>query len=156
MTSSNLSLRIRFVIPIFTLRLNYIMKITVQYDSDFVYHAKDEAGNQVRIDMRPNDKTDLNPTQLLLAGVGACSAVDIVLILKKMRKTVADFQVEVDGQRRAEHPKYFDQIQCKFILTSPDTNHSELEKVAQKVVEKYCSVASSLRTPIDLICEVVN
>lgn len=132
------------------------MKITVRYDSDFVYHAQDEAGNGVRIDMNPNGKTDLSPTQLLLAGVGACSAVDIVLILKKMRKSVADFQVEVDGRRRAEHPKYFEHIQCKFRLTSANTARAELEKVAQKVIEKYCSVASSLKTPIEIRCEVVN
>lgn len=132
------------------------MKITVQYDSDFVYHAEDESGNKIRIDMRPDEKTDMSPTQLLLSGVGACSAVDIVLILKKMRKSVADFQVEVDGRRRAEHPKYFEHIQCKFILRSSNTSLAELEKVAQKVIEKYCSVASSLKTPIEIRCEVVN
>ena len=132
------------------------MKITVQYDSDMVYQAHDEAGNKVRIDMNPTGKTDLSPTQLLLAGVGACSAVDIVLILKKMRKIVRDFQVEVDGKRRDKHPKYFTQIKCKFILTSPDTQIEELTYVAEKVIDKYCSVASSLKTPVDISCFVLG
>ncbi len=132
------------------------MKIQVNYKSDLVYLASDEEGNKIRIDMSKEGRSGMTPTQLLLSGVGACSAVDTVIILKKKRKTVIDFQVEVKGKRKDKHPKYFTHIHCKYTLISPDTSLQELQNVAQKVLDKYCSVVSSLKTPIGIECIVLS
>ncbi len=121
------------------------MKLTLKYHEDKVYETINETGNSIKIDMKdPEDKEFQSPTQLLLSGVAACAAVDIVSMIKKKRKEFIDLQAEIEGMRRDEHPRKFTDIHIKYILTSPDTSKEELEKVIDLAVEKYCSVAASL------------
>ena len=116
-----------------------------KFVSDYVYESVNENGNVVTIDMRQEEKEGQSPMELVLSAVSGCVAVDIVLMLKKKRKTVVDFAVETEGQRRDEHPRAFTKIHSKYILTSPDTSEEEFYKVAKLALEKYCSVASSLK-----------
>ena len=59
------------------------MKVTLEYKSDQEYRSINESGNVVDIDMFPENKQAQSPTQLLLSGVVACAAVDIVSMIKK-------------------------------------------------------------------------
>lgn len=125
------------------------MNISTTMLEDEVYEARNGKGNKVRIDMRKGDlKMDLSPTELLLSALAGCGAVDIVSMLKKRRKTITKFTIETDGVRRDEAPRYFISIHCTYIITSPDVTEDELDKTARLALEKYCSVASSLKTEI--------
>ena len=127
------------------------MKIHTRYKSDYEWEATNESGNILPIDMyEPGIKQAFSPMQLVLTAVGACAAVDMVQILKKKRKTIADLQIEAEGIRREEYPKRFTQIQLRFILISPDTSVDEFEKVVKLGVEKYCSVSASLAPDIKI------
>lgn len=106
--------------------------------------------------MKDSDKTDMSPMQLLLSALTACVAVEVALMLKKRRKTVADLDIEAEGTRNDKDPKYFTAIHLKFILTSPDAKVEELEKVAKLGLDNYCSVGSSLKADITLSCEMVR
>ncbi|MDN5199910.1 OsmC family protein [Fulvivirgaceae bacterium BMA10] len=131
------------------------MKNITRYVSDFVYEGQNENGDLVNIDMRgPDEKKGHSPTELLLSAVSACAAVDIVLTLKKKRKIVKDFVVETDGDRNEDHPRSFTRIHSKYILTSPDTKPEELMKITGLVLDKYCSVASSLNVKVDFSVEI--
>lgn len=121
------------------------MKVTIGYKSDEQYYAENEQGNRLEIDMlAPEEKQAMSPMQLLLAGVGACAAVDLVKMVKKRRKTLTDFSAVAEGNRREEFPKKFTDVHVKFILTSPDLEESEAEKLVDLAVEKYCSVAATI------------
>lgn len=125
------------------------MKTVTRMITDEVFEAVNENGNRVRIDMRKvEDKQSQSPTELLLSAVAACGAVDIVLMLKKRKKTVNDLVIETSGIRREEAPRYFTSIHCHYILTSPDVQEEEFQKVAQLALDKYCSVASSLKSKV--------
>ena len=127
------------------------MKITTRMISDLEFEAKNDTGNTLTMDSLPVDmKESLSPTQLILAGLAGCSAVDVIQILKKKRKTVVDLVIESDGTRREKNPHRFTDIDLHFILTSPDATPTELEKAARLVIEKYCSVSASLREDIDI------
>jgi putative redox protein len=86
--------------------------------------------------------------------LSACGAVDITLLLKKRRKTITSFQIDTVGTRRDETPKAFTKIHCHYIISSPDVTTDELTKVAQLSLEKYCSVAASLKAEITFSVEV--
>ena len=117
--------------------------------ADELYEATNPKGNKVNIDMRKQeDKIDLSPTELLLSALAGCGAVDIVTMLKKRKKSILEFVIETVGTRREEPPRYFTKIHCKYIVTSPDVNEEELNKTAGLALEKYCSVASSLKSEI--------
>lgn len=121
----------------------------MRYQEDELYEAENENGNTISIDMRPADiKGSLSPTEMLVASLCGCSAVDIVTILKKRKKTVKDLKIFADGTRRESHPRGFTDIHLRIVLTSPDASVEELEKASQLSIEKYCSVASSLKSNI--------
>ena len=113
--------------------------------SDYVYESINEKGNAITIDMRQEKKEGQSPMELVLSAISGCAAVDIVLMLKKKRKTIVSLEIETEGERRDEHPRSFTRIHSKYILTSPDTREEEFYKVSKLALEKYCSVASSLK-----------
>jgi putative redox protein len=119
---------------------------TVTYKAELEYESVNPQGNKVEIDMYgPEHKKHQSPTELLLSATAACSAVDVIQILQKRRKTIHDLVVVANGIRREEHPRYFTDIKLTFRLFSPDTTPEELEKVVALSVDKYCSVAATVR-----------
>jgi len=131
------------------------MKITARMLEDEVYEAHNEAGHKVIMDMREASlKQNQNPPELLLSSLAGCGAVDIVIMLKKRKKTVNDFVIETIGVRRDETPRKFLDIHCKYIVTSPDVEEDELEKFAKLSLEKYCTVAATLNSHIHFSVEV--
>lgn len=133
------------------------MKIETRFIEDEVYESVNPLGHATRIDMRAQDiKAAQSPTELLLSALSGCAAVDIILMLRKKRKTIIDFKVETEGKRNETPPRYFTDIHCKFILHSPDTNEEDLYKVSKLSLEKYCSVASSLKSNISFSVEVIS
>ncbi len=125
--------------------------------ADEVYEAVNAIGNKVTIDMRKQEeKAAMSPTELLLSALAGCGAVDIVIMLKKRKKSILKFVIETDGTRMETPPKYFSKIHCKYIITSPDVTEEELNKTAGLALEKYCSVASSLKSEIAFSVEVLR
>ena len=86
-------------------------------------------------------------TALLLAG-GACSAVDVVLILEKMQVRLTSLDVRAEGQRREEHPRRFTAIHYEFEAAGEGLDQARLERAVALSVEKYCSVLASLAPDI--------
>lgn len=122
-----------------------------------LYEATNPTGQTVRIDMREAGvKADQSPTELLLSSLSACGAIDIVVILRKRKKTIADFVIETTGVRRDDRPRKYTDIHCKYIITSPDVTEDELNKVAALSLEKYCSVAATLNSKITYSVEIKN
>ncbi|MEB2785947.1 OsmC family protein [Algoriphagus persicinus] len=129
--------------------------VTVRMKADHEYEAVNTQGNVVQIDMYdPLEKKAQSPMDILLSALGSCASVDAVLMLKKKRKTVTDLIVEVEGVRNEGIPAFFTDIQLKFILISPDAREEEFAKVVALSVEKYCSVASSLKANITFSSEI--
>jgi len=131
--------------------------VTVRMKEDHEYEAINSQGIAVQIDMYdPEEKKAQSPMDLLLSALGSCASVDAVLMMKKKRRTVEDFYVEVEGVRNEGVPAFFTDIHLKFILVSPDAKELEFEKVIALAVDKYCSVASSLKSTITYSTEIKN
>jgi putative redox protein len=84
------------------------------------------------------------PMELMLLSVGACSAVDVVHILKKARQPFADVQVEVQGQRADTDPKVFTAIHLHFIVSGRGLAAHHVERAVRLSAEKYCSASIML------------
>ena len=129
--------------------------VTVRMTSDLTYEAQNPQGHTVSIDMNdPEQKQAQSPMELLLSALGGCASVDAVLMMKKKRRELLDFFVEVEGLRNEGVPGYYTNITLHFVLVSPDATVEEFEKVVALSVEKYCSVASSLSSKISFTAEV--
>ena len=133
------------------------MKIITRMIEDELYEASNKYGNKVMVDMRDHgSKQSQSPVEMVLSALAACGAIDIVVMLKKRRKQIMDFHIETEASRNAEPPRWLTAIHCKYILTSPDVTEEELDKVARLSIDKYCSVAASLKSDITLSVQVIR
>lgn len=131
------------------------MKIITRMLEDEVYEAANAYGHTVRIDMREASvRKNQSPVELLLSSLSACAAVDIVIMLKKRRKTIHDFCIETTGVRKEDPPRRFTDIHCLFRINSPDVTEEELHKLSALSLEKYCSVAATLNSKITFSVQV--
>jgi putative redox protein len=86
-----------------------------------------------------------SPMDTVLEALGACSMMDIIAIIKKMRKELTMLEADIEAVRAEEHPKVFTSIHVRYRMKSPDGTLAELEKATGLSMEKYCSVAAMLR-----------
>lgn len=115
---------------------------------DFGFDAVDAYGHVVKIDTIPAEGAagyGVRPMQLLLMGLGGCSGIDVVTILKKQRQEVVDFAMHIEGEREpGKEPSLWADIHIVFTLTG-NIELSKAEKACALSMEKYCSVAETLR-----------
>jgi len=117
-------------------------------DGAFHMEATSENGKTVEFDgsvkIGGGDK-GVSPMQSLLMAMGACSAIDVVMILQKQKQEIVDFTISIDGEREpGKEPSLWKTIHANFKISGK----VELEKAIRAVelsMEKYCSVAATLR-----------
>ena len=133
------------------------MEVKTRMVGEEVFESFNESGLAVTIDMRQADqRVNQNPPELLLSALAACAAVDIVSILKKRKKTVNNLNVTTSGTRRSDYPRAFTDIHCEFVVNSPNVEEDELLKATELSIEKYCTVASSLKSNITYSVRVLR
>jgi len=114
---------------------------------DFGFEATDEYGHKVRMDSNPQSGGQdfgVRPMQMLLMGLGGCSAIDVISILKKQRQEVRDFKMIINGDREAgKEPSLWQDVDIEFHLYG-DIDPDKAQKAADLSITKYCSVAATL------------
>lgn len=131
------------------------MKITTRYFDDEVFNSENENGNTITVDMRnAEEKSSFSPVEMVLSALSSCVAVEVVSMIKKRRKTLADLIVTTDAKRRETHPRAITEATLHFILVSPDANDDELYKIIKLALENYCSVGSSLKAIVSFTSRV--
>lgn len=116
-------------------------------DEDYHFAATGASGVQVHIDGSPEiggHNAGARPMELLLMGLGGCSAIDIIQILKKQRQQIDTFDIKVTAERAAgEVPSLFKHINVHFVLGGP-LDEEKVQKAINLSMDKYCSVAAIL------------
>jgi putative redox protein len=82
--------------------------------------------------------------EMLLLGMGGCTAIDVINILKKARQPVTGCEVELEAERADTDPKVFTHIQVHFIVTGKGVNENHLKRAIALSAEKYCSASIML------------
>lgn len=85
------------------------------------------------------------PSELLLAALGGCTAVDVIDILRKQRQQVSGLRLTVEGTQRAEHPRAFEHIHVQYEVRGHGVSPAAVARAISLSEEKYCSVAATLR-----------
>ncbi|MGZ8537566.1 MAG: OsmC family protein [Flavisolibacter sp.] len=86
-----------------------------------------------------------SPKALLLTGLAACSGIDVIEVLEKMRVPFADLKVEVEANQTEEHPRVFKDIQIVYIIKTEEENRNKVKKAIDLSLDKYCGVAAMLK-----------
>ncbi|HJW18193.1 MAG TPA: OsmC family protein, partial [Flavisolibacter sp.] len=112
------------------------------------FEVKDEQGHVLSTDSSIENgglASGFRPMQLVLCALGSCSAIDMVSILKKQRQEIDGLSIIIDGEREKDKiPSLWKSISVSFQLTG-NVEREKAEKAASLSMEKYCSVAETLR-----------
>ncbi len=106
-------------------------------------HAFDSFKESSKIEIDANG--GFNPKALLLSGLAACSAIDVVDILEKMKVPFAGLEVDVETEQTEEHPRVFKTIHITYRLQTEEENRDKVKKAVDLSLEKYCGVSAMLK-----------
>jgi putative redox protein len=120
------------------------MRIEINRLNDAVhFEAVNETGNSISMDGAPQmggTNSGFRPMQMLLAGLGGCSAIDFVDILKKQRQDLRDVKIIIDGEREDKPaPAVFTTIHMHYKLYG-NLDPAKVERALNLSITKYCSV----------------
>lgn len=115
--------------------------------SGMSFHAETGSGHLVSMDGAPDGggrNLAPRPMEMVLLGAGACTAYDVVLILRKNRQEVLDCEVTLVAERAEVDPKVFTSIKLRFVLTGRSLKPQLVEHAIRLSQEKYCSATAML------------
>jgi putative redox protein len=133
--------------------LGYTVQATIKWIDGMMFVGETGSGHAVVIDGPPDHggrNMGVRPLEMLLLGVGSCSAIDVVQILQKGRNNVTDCVVEVTAERIDAIPSVFSKIQLHFIVSGKDLKASAVERAVKLSAEKYCSASIMLGKAVDI------
>ena len=111
-----------------------------QKDQQFKsYHGK----NEIKIDGKRED--GFGAKALVLSAIAACSGIDIVDILSKMRVEFSDFEIQTETEQTEEHPRVFKDIFVIYKMRTDKSNEEKVKKAIDLSLDKYCGVSAMLK-----------
>lgn len=129
------------------------MQARIKWSEGMTYIAETGSGHALVIDGPPElggRNLGPRPMELVLLGVGSCSAVDVVHILKKSRQAITDCEVKLNAERADTDPKVFTKINMHFIVTGKDLNPRQVERAVSLSADKYCSASIMLKASVEI------
>lgn len=110
------------------------------------FEARDTRWATVTLDAAPpgGEGSGMTPMELLLAGLGGCTGMDVISILRKKRQEVTDYRLEIIGARAVDHPKPYTDITIRHIVTGHNIAEEAVRHAIELSVEKYCPVHAML------------
>ena len=123
------------------------MKARIKWIEGRMFLGESGSGHAVALGRsgRPdNPSTCPSPMELILIGLGGCTAFDVVHILEKSREPIDDCVAELDAERADTDPQVFTRIHVHFIVTGRGLSESKVERAIELSAEKYCSASAML------------
>ncbi len=120
---------------------------------DLLITAEDEGTALI---LSGNGKS-MSPMKAVLASLGGCTGIDVLMILQKMREDVREVNVYIDYERAKEYPKIYTKIHLKYVVVG-NVKRESVEKAIKLSAEKYCSVSAMLSrtTEVSRTYEIIN
>ena len=133
------------------------MKARIKWVDGVSFVAETGSGHALIVDGAPDAggrNLGARPMELVLAGTAACSAFDVVWILKKARQPVADCVVEAEAERAPTDPKVFTRIHFVFRVAGRGLDARQVERAVALSKEKYCSATIMLAKTAEITHEL--
>lgn len=113
--------------------------------------ATTEEGDSLTMDADPEgggEGRGFRPVKLVLVGLGGCTGMDVLWILKRQRQEVTGLEVNVTGTRRKKDPRYYEDIQVQYVVRGRKLRESAVKRAIELSEQKYCSVTGILRPEV--------
>jgi len=125
------------------------MQCTIDWlpESGMAFAAETGSGHMLMMDGAPDGggrNLAPRPMETVLAGTGACTAYDVVLILRRGRQDIRACRVQLTSERAPSDPKVFTKIHMHFVVTGKGLSEAAVERAVRLSHEKYCSASAML------------
>jgi putative redox protein len=127
------------------------MTTHLTWNGELRFTGKNGKGLETSID--GNTESGASPMELLLEAVGGCSAIDVVLILQKMREPLARLEVALEGTRAEDPPRYYTSITARFDVWGDGLSTDKVARSVNLSFVRYCSVFHTLRKDLEHTAE---
>ena len=133
------------------------MKVRVKWVEGVSFVGESESGHAVVIDGAPEyggRNRGMRPMEVVLLGAAACTAFDVVLILRKARQPIADCSVDADAERAGTDPKVFTRIHLRYTVAGRGLDPHQVERAVKLSKDKYCSATIMLARTAEITFEI--
>jgi len=123
------------------------MKARVKWLDNMSFVGESGSGHSIVMDGAPESgggNLAARPMEMVLMGMGGCTAFDVVMILKKARQPIEDCIIELSAERADDIPKVFTKIHVHYVVKGKGLSEKQVEKAVNLTAEKYCSVSIML------------
>lgn len=123
------------------------METVVSWAGNAAFVGHTGSGHNVVMDGPPEGggrNLGPRPMEMLLLGMGACTAYDVVSILRKSRQSIDDCRVEISAERAGQDPKVFTKIHAHFVVIGEALDDRAVGRAVRLSAEKYCSASLML------------
>lgn len=123
------------------------MQARVKWIDGAQFLGESGSGHSVVMDGPPDHggrNTGVRPMEMLLLGLGGCSAFDVMSILRKSRQDVVDCRVELDAERADAVPSPFTKIHMQFVVSGRNLKEQQVKRAVELSATKYCSASIML------------
>ena len=129
------------------------MQVRIKWIEQRAFVAETGSGHRITMDGPPDHggrNLAARPMEMILVGLGGCSAFDVVEILEKSRQKIQDCQIQIDAERADEIPAVFTKIHMHFVISGDGLNENHVKRAVELSIEKYCSVVKMLRPNVGI------
>jgi len=133
------------------------MKVRTKWVEGVSFVGESGSGHSIVIDGAPDSggrNRGMRPMEVVLLGAAACTAFDLVTILKKARQPVADCAVEAAAERASDVPKVFTRIHLKYVVAGRGLDLARVEQAVKLSKDKYCSATQMLSKTAEITYEI--
>lgn len=122
------------------------MKARIKWVEDRTFVGRSGSGHQVILGTAGAEGATPGPSpmEMVLIGLGGCSAFDVVHILAKSREPVEDCIAELEAERASEDPKVFTRVHMHYIVKGRGLSEAKVERAIRLSAEKYCSASAMI------------
>ena len=133
------------------------MKARVKWVEGVSFVGESQSGHAVVIDGAPEyggRNRGMRPMETVLLGAAACTAFDVVLILKKARQPIADCAVDAEAERATTEPRVFTKIHLRYTVAGRGLDQKQVERAVKLSKEKYCSATIMLAKTAEISFDI--
>jgi putative redox protein len=131
------------------------MRAQLKWTDGFQFVGQANDGPATVIDSR-DGRSGPTPMEMILMGVAACTAMDVIVVVQKKRIELTGFEINITGQRAEEHPQRYTDIHIEYVLHGPDITPKAVERAIELSETKYCSAIASLNAHFDHAYRIVK
>lgn len=124
------------------------MTYKLTWTEDLTFEGETPEGLKITMDASPEfggKGRGPRPAELLLLGLGGCTGMDVVSILKKKRAQIESVEIEIEAERSKEHPKVFTEINVEFVIGGKNLKGDDIDRAIELSAEKYCVVGAMIK-----------